>query len=207
MKLYVHPMSSNAVRAVAVARHLELPVDLELVDLAKGAHRQPAFLALNPMGQVPVLVDGDLTLAESYAIAMYLCTKVPAQTLYPSAPAARAKVDQWMFWAANSWSPHVGALNYENMLKAMFGHGAPDEARVKRHNDAIARAGGVLDAHLATRTWMVGDGITLADYAIASALITTVPAKLPVGGLANVQRWFQAVGELPAWKAATSMKF
>ena len=207
MKLYVHPMSSNAVRAAVVAKHLELPVEFDFVDLAKGAHRSPEFLALNPMGQVPVLVDGDLKLAESYAIAKYLTTKVPSQTLYPTEPAARAKVDQWMFWAANSWSPSIGALNYENMLKAMFGHGAPDEARVKCHNDTLTRLAAVLDNHLAERTWVAGDTVTLGDYAIAASLISMVPAKLPVTGFAHLQRWYKAVQDLPAWKAGTSIKF
>jgi len=204
MKLYVHPMSSNARRAVLVAKHLQLPVEVEFVDLAKGAHRTPGYAALNPMTQVPTLVDGDFKLAESYAIMKYLTAKVPGQTLYPTDAAAQAKVDQWMFWCANAWSPSVGALNYENMIKAMLGQGPADEGRVARHHGLMARNGKVLDDALAGRSFLVGDSVTLADYAIAASLITTVPAKLPVGDFANIQRWFAGIQALPAWQAAAA---
>lgn len=204
MQLYTHPMSSNARRAVLVAKHLALPVELVMVDLAKGAQRSPEFLAINPMAQVPALVDGDLRLSESYAIMKYLTTKAPGQTLYPADAVGQAKVDQWMSWCANAWSPSVGALNYENMLKAMFGHGPADEARVARHHALMARSGKVLDGALAGRTYLVGDAVTLADYAIAASLITTVPAKLPVAEFANVQRWFAGIQALPAWQAAAA---
>src|SRR5256885_9844274 len=72
MRLYHHPFSSNARRAVITALELNTPIELVLVDLPKREHRQPAFLARNPAGRVPVLEDGSVILPESHAIMLYL---------------------------------------------------------------------------------------------------------------------------------------
>src|SRR4051794_30609766 len=91
MKLYFHPLSSNARRARLVVHHLGLAVEEELVDLTQGAQRRPAYLALNPNGKVPTLVDGDLKLWESYAIMIYLCEKHGRRELYPDELATRTE--------------------------------------------------------------------------------------------------------------------
>ena len=77
MKLYYHPMSPNVRRVRLAAAVLGLELDEQLVDFAKGEHKAPAFLALNPNGALPVLVDGDFALSESRAIMQYLASKKP----------------------------------------------------------------------------------------------------------------------------------
>jgi glutathione S-transferase len=89
MRLYHHPMSSNARRAVMTAVHLGTKLELVLVDLAKSEQRKPDFLALNPNGRVPVLDDDGFILTESHAIMQYLADGTPGQTVYPE-DAARA---------------------------------------------------------------------------------------------------------------------
>ena len=204
MKLYHHPFSSNARKAVMTALMLGSDVELIVVDLPKGEQKKPPFVALNPNAKVPVLVDGDLVLWESCAIMAYLADKHGPTPLYPAELRARADVNRWMYWAIAHWTPPIGALNYENFLKPMFGLGERDDSAVARADREIATFGAILDAHLAGRTWISGDAVTLADVAVACPLMTTAPAKLPVTAFANVQRWFARVQQLPAWKETSA---
>jgi len=201
MKLYMHPLSTNARRARLVVHHLGLTVEEELIDLAKGAQRQPAYLALNPNGKVPTLVDGDLKLNECYAIMIYLSEKTGRRELYPDELATRTDIHRWLFWSANEWGPTIGRLTFENMLKPMLGHGNPDPARVQETEATFKQQASVLDAHLAGREYVVGSRLSLADLALAGGLSHLVPAKLPLAGFANIVAWFERMQKLPAWAA------
>ena len=201
MRLYHHPMSFNARRAVLAAAHLHAPVDLVIVDLFHGEQRTPAFLQLNPNHRVPVLDDDGFVLWESHAIMQYLADKTPGQTLYPTGLRERSDVNRWLFWCAAHLMPAIGMLNWENNIKGLLGLGSPDATIVARGEELMREHGGVLDAHLATREWISGDALTLADYAIAAPLADSARAKLPVEGLHHIQRWFAAVRALDAWKA------
>jgi len=200
MRLYHHPYSFNARRAVMTALHLDSPVELVFVDLAKGEQRQPQFLKLNPNHKVPVLEDDGFVLWESYAIMQYLADKTPRQTLYPSETRARADVNRWLFWCSQHLSPAIAILNWEHVVKGFLGLGAADPAEIRRGEQLVREFAGILDAHLAGRDWISGDAVSLADIAIAAPFAATVPAKLPVTDLPNVQRWFAAMQTLEAWK-------
>ena len=201
MRLYHHPLSSNARRAVLAAVHLHAPVDLVLVDLAHGEQRAPGFLQLNPNHRVPVLDDDGFVLWESHAIMQYLADKTPGQTLYPTGLRERSDVNRWLFWCAAHLMPAIGMLNWENNIKGLLGLGSPDATIVARGEELMREHGGVLDAHLATREWISGDALTLADYAIAAPLADSARAKLPVDGLNHIQRWFAEVRAQEAWRA------
>lgn len=201
MKLYFHPMSSNARTARLAAVALGQKLDLIMVDLQKGDNRKPEYLALNPNGKVPTFVDGETVLWESIAIGMYLADKTPGQTIYPTDRLARAHVNKWLFWKASHWGHAMGTLVWENMLKGMFGMGGPNDYAV---TGAMQQAGalcGVLDATLAKARYVCGETPTLADFAIAAPLMYTEPAKLPIQSHANVMRWFKDIQATEAWKA------
>lgn len=200
MRLYHHPYSFNARRAVMTALHLNSPVELVFVDLHKGEQRQPQFLQLNPNHRVPVLEDDGFVLWESHAIMQYLADKTPRQTVYPAETRARADVNRWLFWCGQHFSPAVGILNWEHVIKGMLGLGAADASEVRRGEQLVREFAAVLDAHLAARDWISGDGLSLADIAIATPLAASVPAKLPLTGLGNLQRWFARVQTLEVWK-------
>jgi|SRR5579885_3496092 len=200
MRLYHHPYSFNARRAVMTALHLGSPVELVLVDLAKGEQRQPSFLKLNPNHKVPVLEDDGFVLWESHAIMQYLADKTPGQTLYPVATRARADVNRWLFWSAQHLSPAIGILNWEHVVKGILGLGAPDPAEIRRGEQLVREYAGILDSHLSGHGWISGDALSLADIAIATPFATTIAAKLPVTDLKNVQRWFGEMQNLEVWK-------
>ena len=111
MRLYHHPRSSNSRRVTATAFHLGVELELIVVDLAKGKHRSPAYLQLNPNGKVPLLDDAGFLLWESHAIIQYLADKTPGQMLYPLDPRARADINRWLFWSAYHFTPAVGLIS------------------------------------------------------------------------------------------------
>jgi glutathione S-transferase len=201
MRLYHHPMSLNARRAVMTAVHLDAPVELVFVDLAKGEQRKPEFLQKNLNGRVPVLEDGDFMLSESHAIMQYLADKTPGQSLYPKDLRARADVNRWLFWSAHHFTPAVSILNWETHIKPMIGAGESDPAAVQRGQMLVTETARVLDAHLAGKKWVVGDKLSLADFALATPLMVIRQAKLPVNDFANLMVWFRRVESQGAWKS------
>ena len=200
MRLYHHPLSSNARRAVMTALHLDTPLELTVVDLGKGEQRAPEFLRMNPNGRVPVLEDDGFILTESHAIMQYLADKTPGQIVYPEDLRARADVNRWLFWSAHHFQPAVSVLAWEHFIKPMIGRGATDPKEVKRGEDLVTECGRVLDAHLAGKRWVAGENLTLADFALASPLMMQEHAKLPITEYGNLREWFKRVRELPAWK-------
>ena len=93
-------------------------------------------------------------------------------------------------------------LNRERMVKKFTGQGDPDPVEVARGELLVRTFGAVLDAHLASRSYLAGDALTLADLAIASELSSMERAALPLGDFANVQRWFAAMAARPSWARA-----
>ena len=103
MKLYGFPPSPNTWKVRAVAAHLSIPLELELVDLSKGGSHAPEYLAINPSGRTPTLVDGDFKLWESTAIMQYLASQ-KANSLWPNDPRVRADIMRWQSWNLAHWS-------------------------------------------------------------------------------------------------------
>ncbi len=201
MRLYYHPLSSNSRRVVMTAIHLNASIELVVVDLLKGEHKAPEYQRLNPNGKVPLLDDDGFTLWESHAIMQYLADGTPGQDLYPADIRGRADVNRWLFWSAYHFTPAVGFISRERVSKKMVGgSGAPDPAEIARGEALLTAAAQVLEDHLARHEWVAQGKLTLADLAIASPLMHTAAAELPVTGYKNLQRWFAQVQALEAWK-------
>jgi glutathione S-transferase len=129
MKLYNANLSPNALRVRAVAGELGITLDIVDVDLRKGENKTPEYLAMNPNGKVPVLVDGDLVLWESRAINRYMASLRPERGLYPDDAKRRALIDQWSYWQAIHLSPAIQRVVFERLLKSRFGLGEPMSRR------------------------------------------------------------------------------
>lgn len=204
MRLYYHPMSTNARRVLMTAHHLGIDLDLTLVDLSKAEQNAPPFVKLNPNQRVPVLEHDGFVLWESYAIMQYLADITSSQTLYPADPKARADINRWLFWCGQDFMPGVAILNWENSIKPMIGAGAADPVQVLRGESLIANAATILDEHLANSEWICQSGLSLADLAVSAPLADKDSARLPLDGLENLQRWFKQVQSLDAWTGTES---
>jgi glutathione S-transferase len=202
MKLYHHPNSPNCVDVLATANHLGIQLDLELVDLLKGAQKDTSFLKLNPNGRVPTLVDGDFVLWESNAIMQYIASTKPNNTLWPADDRVRADIARWQFWQASQWNKATGTLVWENMIKRFLGTGGPDPAEVKKGEDLFHGSAAVLDGHLKDREYLVGKGPTLGDFSVGAMLIYARPARFPLEKYENIRAWYGKLDVLEAWKKA-----
>jgi glutathione S-transferase len=199
MRLYTNPISSNARRATLVAEHLGIPLDIVEVNLMSADDRR-RLVELNPNSKIPVLTDGDFVLWESCAIMQYLADQVSDNDLYPRDLQTRVDINRWMFWSAQHFAPAIGILTWENVWKGVVGAGPADLDALARGDAGIEATASVLEAHLADRTWIIGETLTLADFAIAAPLMYTKRARLPMDRYPNVMAWFARVEALPAWK-------
>jgi glutathione S-transferase len=201
MKLYNANLSPNALRVRAVAAELGIDLEMVNVDLRAGDTKTEDYLALNPNGKVPVLVDGDLVLWESRAINAYLASTKPGARLVPTDAKARALVDQWSYWQAIHLGPAMQKVAFERVLRKRFGMGEPDETRIAGEVKDIAQFLAVLDRNLADKTWVAGD-LSIADFAMASTFMYRVPAGISLDPFPNVAGWITRLEARPSWQAA-----
>jgi glutathione S-transferase len=201
MKLYINVLSPNVRRVRLTAAVLGLELEEKKVDFSKGEQKGPELLALNPNGQVPTLVDGSFVLSESRAIMQYLAAKKPESGLLPRDEQARADVTRWQFWDASQFSPQVGTLAFQRVIKPMLGMGEPDAAKVDEALVNFRRCAAVLDKQLEGKSYIVGTSLTLADLTLASSLMYAQQADVPLAEFPNIQALCSRIGELDAWKA------
>jgi glutathione S-transferase len=200
MRLYYAPFSPNARRALMTAIHLGVSFERVLVDLRNGEQKRPEYLKLNPNGKVPTLDDDGFVVWESRAIMIYLAEKTPGQTVYPQDLRGRADVNHWLFWDAVHFSPAVGILAYERLIKSWFGMGAPDPKEIERGERLLAPLLNVLDGQLDGRQWVCGSTLTLADLSLATPLVFAEQAGIALPQ--HIAAWFARVQKLDAWQQA-----
>ncbi|MDE2226110.1 MAG: glutathione S-transferase family protein [Xanthomonadaceae bacterium] len=197
MKLYWSDVLSPR-KACAVAKYLQSPVEYAYLDLARGEHKTPEYLVLNPNGKVPTLVDGARTLWEADAIMCHLAARADSG-LWPQDD-RQIEVIRWLSWDLAHFYRSGGTLYFEYIIKQRFGLGGVDPVEVKQATDEWRRLASVLDGHLHDRHWLVGGGITIADFAVAATLPYAQRAHIPLDEFPNVRRWHDRLSELEAWR-------
>lgn len=197
MKYYYHPGSPNCRKVSALIDLLGLDVEFVFVDLPKGHQAKPEFLAINPNGMVPALVDGDTTVLESNSIAIYLAEKAGSDLWSDE---NKIEILRWMFWEQSHFMYATGMAFYQKLLKPLIGQ-ETDEERLAEAIAKFRRHAKALDQHLDGRDWLVGGAMTLADLAVAANLTYADACGLPVDEFPNVQRWYASIEALPAWQS------
>jgi glutathione S-transferase len=198
MKLYYFE-SLNARKACAVAKHLGSAVEYVRIDLGKGEHKAPSYLAINPNGKVPALVDGDLRLWEANAIMAYLA-RAARTHLWPRDDGAQIELTRWLSWDAWHFTRHGATLVFQHIIKPRFLGAEPDPKAVEEATGFFRQFAAVLDEHLRGRTYILGDALTIADFAVAATLPLADQAKIPVREFPEIVRWHDRLNELPAWR-------
>lgn len=199
MILHCFPGSPNTWKVRAVADHIGVTIEIKIVDLAKRENRGPDYLAINPTGRTPTLVDGDFKLWESTAIMQYLGSKVKTD-LWPDDARTRADIMRWQSWQLQHWARACEPLLFERVVKRFLGLGEADAQAVAKGEEAFRTEGAMLDAHLARHSHLVADRLSLADFSVAAYLFHAEAADMPIAPLPHLQRWFRAISALPAWK-------
>lgn len=196
MTLKLHCFGESG-HSYKVALALELgPLDWRPVhlDFFSGASRSPDYLAINPMGEAPTLVDGETTLSQSGAILAYLSQKTGH---FAGTGGEDLEVLRWVLWDNHKLSSQAGMLRFQmNFL--------PED---KRNADVIGFLQGraraaytVLNRHLEGRDWIVGDGPTNADFSCCSYLYYPEPFGFDRADWPHIARWLDGLASLPGWK-------
>ena len=207
MKLYVFPPSARVLAIVALKNHLALDCELIPIDLRRGGHLAPEYLALNPNRKIPALEDGEFVLWESNAILFYMAAKRPESGLWPSDLRGQADVLRWLAWESAHWDAEsVGMVSFEKSSKLVLGLGAPDPAFVARGEQNFVRFAAVLDGHLTGRTWLQGDQLTIADFSVGALVPTATRLGLPLERFLEIQRWYEGLAALPGWRDAVAAR-
>ena len=187
MKLYGHPLSGNVHRAQALLEVLGVPYAYITVDLKAGEHKSPEFLALNPLGQVPVLVDGDVVLRDSIAIMTYVAGKHdPDGAWFPNDVAARAKVQEWLSTAVNDIQNGPFALR---AIKLFGSKVAPALARARTEQ----LFGDLFEPRLARHDWLVGDRPSAADLACYGYVARVTEGEFDLAPYPAIRAWIARV--------------
>lgn len=189
MKLYYHPLSGHSHRARLFLSLLGIEHQLIEVDLAAAEHKSAEFLKMNRFGQVPVLVDGDTTLADSNAILVYLARKHGDAQWLPQAPAQEAAVQRWLSVAAGEIAFGPAAARLITVFGAKY-----------NAEELIARAHRILkliDEELAGGAFIVGTHPTIADLALYSYIARAPEGNVDLSFYPNVNAWLRRIEALP----------
>jgi glutathione S-transferase len=191
MKLYHHPLSGHAHRARLFVSLLGLPHELVEVDLKAGAHKAPEFLKLNPFGQVPVLDDDGVVIADSNAILVYLAKKAGRGDWLPEDPAGAAAVQRWLSVAAGEVAYGPAAAR----LITVFGARLNADEVIARAHVLLQR----LESVLAIQDWLAGARPTIADVAIYSYVARAPEGNVDLAGYPAVNAFLRRVEALPGF--------
>ena len=155
----------------------ELGIDFEAipVNLLAGEHRSPAFLKLNPAGKLPVLVDGDMVLTESIAIALYLAEKYRDKALIPADPQQRAQLMRWLLFTTTELEQPLWRIARHTALYPEDKR-LPGELALARE-DFVAMAS-IMEEHMRGRQYVVGNAATIGDFVLAYTLDWATMAKV-----------------------------
>lgn len=198
VKLYYYESPSARV-ACAAARQVGATVELIRVDLKLGEQRRPEYLAINPNGKVPTLVDGDTVLWEAPAVACRLA-QASGSDFWPTDPAAQIDVIRWMNWGTAHFSQYAGKLYIEHVIKAAFSLGEPDPAVVDESTRSFLRVAKVLEGHLNGRAYLLGDRLSVADFIVATVLPWAEESRLPLERFERIRDWYGRLDALPSWR-------
>jgi glutathione S-transferase len=202
MKLYTNPFSPNGRRALIAAYEVGVQPEIVNVDFSKGEHKNPEYLAKNPNGKVPTLVDDDgFVLWESVAIVQYLAWKHPEKGLVVNDVRQRAEVVRWTAWNASHLEAAVYGVAIEKMIKPMFG-GQPDQARIDACTKDWERFAPVLNAQLEGKKWVTGYTFTTADICVGTTVEFATKAGFDLSRYTHIKEWLERVTSREAWKKA-----
>ncbi len=186
-------------RVLALVGHLGLDAECIEVDIKAGGLKTPSYLALNPNGKAPTLVDGEVTLWESSAIMAYLCNKAGSDMWPAQHPAEQVEVLRWLSWNDSHWSRAVGPFYFEHVVKRTFHLGEPDRAELVAALPNLHKLAPVLEGHLATRDFVACNRLTIADFHMASMACDWRDAEMPFADYPNIVRWLDRLLTIPAW--------
>lgn len=199
IKIYGHEVSGNAYKVKLLVALLGLEYEWVRIDLMKGEHKSPEYLARNPFGQVPTLEDGEVTLSDAQAILVYLARTYGGDDWLPMDAIALAQVVRWLSIAAGEVRQGV-----ENArLFHLFGAGT--KINIERATAKSEFILNQLDQHLSTRTWLELERPTIADIAVFPYVALARDGKIELDNYPHVLSWIERIKQLPNFVGMTGI--
>ncbi len=192
IKLYGVP-ASRAFRSLWALEEIGVEYELVETNFIDGV-KKPEYLAINPNGHIPALVDGDVTLFESMAINLYLAKKYDGG-LQPKTLEDEARAVQWSFWGMTETEPPIMELLKHRIL---LPEDQRDTSQAEAGQEALKKPFGVLEGVLADRPYLLGDAFSIADLNVASILSMGSFARMDVSGFATAKGWLETCTSRPA---------
>lgn len=194
MKLYCFGESGNAYKAALTLQLSGVEWEAVFVDFFNGEARSDAFKAINPMGEVPVLVDGDLTFTQSGVIQQYI---VDQTGKLGGSAADKYEVLRWVLWDNHKMSSQAGVTRF--LMNFLPEEKRPQEV-ISFNLSRLKGAYTVLNDHLATRDWLVGDTLTVADISNCGYLFYEEPFGFDRADWPHTDAWLTRISQTPGWK-------
>jgi glutathione S-transferase len=193
IKLFTLPPSGSAQKVRIALRLLALP--FEEISLVGGKHKEPAFLAINPLGQVPVLIDGDVVLRDSGAILVYLAARYRPGEWDGHDAGERGRIGQWLMLTANEVFNGPAALR----VNSLFGTAIDRKAATATTEKVL----GIVERQLEERDWIEGERLTIADLALAPYFALAPQGGVDIEPFSNIRSWVARIADLPTFPAMT----
>jgi len=187
--------TQNSMKPLYVLEELGVDYKFHFIDLAKGENRSEEFLAMNPVGKVPVLEHDGNFLFESGAICRYL-PNVEQSALYPADPLKRARVDQWMDFFSCHLGRNLSTIFFEEIIKPGVGLGTPDEDAVEEAHKFSRQQLRMLEGWLGHEAWLANDTLSVADLFALAYIEQVRIIKFPLDDFPRVQEWFSRLEAL-----------
>jgi len=205
LKIYATPLSANGRKVLAVSRELGLTAEIHIVNVYRGEGRTAEYLAINPMGKIPTLVDGDFVLFESNAILIYLAEGYGKSRLWSTDSKARGRIAQWLFWESAHWQPSLIAL-----LSEQVGHRLVPEAIARPRSAPDWNSASLqpmlktLETTLSADAFLTGSHATIADFSVAGMCTYFRVAGFPFHDFPAISRWYARIEAFDSWRATES---
>jgi glutathione S-transferase len=199
--LYTTPISANGRKVLAVAQQLKLNPEIKIINVYQGDGQKSDYLALNPFGKIPTLVDGDFILWESNAILQYMAEALGDYHLSSRDPKIRADISRWMFWESCHWQPTISTILANAVGHALVPHLVPPPSD---HPDwdhpQFMVCAKYLNSHLQERQFLAGNELSIADFSIAGMMTYFRFGDFPFERFPYLSRWYEYIEQLEAWK-------
>ena len=195
IQLYCFGESGNAYKAAIALKLSGLAWEAVYVDFFNGETRTPDFRALNPMGEVPVMIDGDITMTQSGVMQDYVSSK--SGKLGGSSAAERREILRWQFWDNHKLSSVAGNTRF--LMNFLPADKRPAEV-IAFNQGRLNAAYKILDGELSDRDWLVGDRLTVADLSCCGYLFYPEPFGFDRAQWPHIDAWLTRISETPGWK-------
>jgi glutathione S-transferase len=207
MKIYGSPTSTCTRKVMLTLNEKNIPFTMEVINIAKGEQKQPAYLHHQPFGVVPVLEDGDYEIYESHAIMHYVDKKFVENALAPIDPHVLGRMEQWISVAQSYFTQPTVTLVKELYFGPMQGK-VVDQQLVSEAKDKVAHALDVIEKNLSMHPYMVANDFTLADITWMPYVEYLFPASMGqlVTERPSLNAWWEKVSKRPAWQKVLAWK-